>query len=325
MNILITGATGFIGRHLVSYLITLGYEVTSLCRSPGHGSTSKTQWANTISIPDITEVNAVHLNNIDTVIHLAGIAHNRRAGASEYHRVNVQGTRQLLDACIEAGVKRIIYLSSIKALAERSTLPLKTTMAPAPEDDYGTTKLEAERLLIASDHIETIIVRVPLVYGAGVKGNFARLVKLVDLGVPLPFVSIQNKRSYLGIRNLCDFLTLCIEMQKSTVRTFHVSDGASVSLSGLVRGLYEAMGRSSKSFWIPEVIVVLFGLILLGPGRAHKLFGDLELDLMATTRHTGWLPKYSLQQGLTEMFPMASSPGRRNHKQQGQENPGKFR
>jgi len=314
MNIFITGASGFIGRHLCRHLLSLDHNVTALQRhppgttgsrqtlQPDPESTDPVQATNSIFLPDISGITALHLKEINVVIHLAGIAHHPGAEQSEYHRVNVAGTQYLLDACIEAGVKRIIYLSSIKVIAERSTLPLKTSIALAPEDAYGITKLAAERLLVTSTQIETAIIRVPLVYGKGVKGNFRQLVKLVAAGIPLPFLSIQNKRSYLGVANLCDFLTLCIMLDKLPTHIFHISDGASVSLSGLVGSLYSAMGKQSRSFWLPEFFVLLLGSILLGRRRGLELFGELELDVLATTRHTGWIPPYSLYEGLTEMF-----------------------
>lgn len=319
MNIFITGASGFIGQHLCRHLGSLGHDVTALHRHTSgptgsrrtsrldpersdRGTTNPIQPTNTISLTDISDVTASHLKEIELVIHLAGIAHNPGTKKSEYHRVNVEGTKYLLTACIEAGVKRIIYLSSIKAIAERSTLPIKTNTAPMPEDAYGTTKLAAERLLVAATNIEAVIVRVPLVYGEGVKGNFRILVKSVASGIPLPFLSIQNKRSYLGIGNLCDFLKCCVELEKPPTHIFHIADGASVSLAGLVRSLYDVMGKQSRSFWVPEFILVFLGSILLGRHRASKLFGDLEVDVLKTTKHTGWVPPYSLQQGLAEMF-----------------------
>jgi len=321
MNIFITGASGFIGQHLCRHLVSLGHDVTALHRHSGApsgsrrtsrldpGTTNPVQPINTISLTDISDITSSHLKKTDLVIHLAGVAHHPGTEKTKYHRVNVEGTKYLLTSCIEAGVKRIIYLSSIKAIAESSTLPLKTNIAPAPEDAYGTTKLAAERLLVAATNIETVIVRVPLVYGKGVKGNFRSLVKLVASGIPLPFLSIQNKRSYLGIGNLCDFLRCCVELEKLPTHIFHIADGASVSLAGLVRSLYAAMGKQSRSFWVPEFVVVLLGSILLGRRGASKLFGDLEVDVLATTKHTGWVPPYSLQQGLAEMFRHSSEPG----------------
>ena len=313
MKILITGASGFIGQHLTRHLISLDHEVTGLVRSgsvvaAGEGDQvennrkSDLTSAHILSLADISDITAAHLDGIELVIHLVAVTHKPGSDKSEYYRVNVEGTQQLLDSCVEAGVKRIIYLSSIKAIGERSILPLKTNSAPTPEDDYGKTKLEAERLLIAENNIEKVILRVPLVYGSGAKGNFASLVKLVGSGTPLPFVSIYNRRSYLGIQNLCDFFSLCIALESLPTHIFHISDGPSVSLAGLVKCLYEAMGSPSRSFWAPNSLVELLSTAVLGRTRAEKLFGDLELDMLATSKHMGWVPRYSMQQGLAEMF-----------------------
>ncbi len=298
MKILVTGATGFIGQHLCQHLTSEGHEVAAVVRSE-KATTAATR---TILVKDLLDLRGADFQSIDTVIHLAGIAHDYQADKSEYYRINVEGTQHVMACCYESEVKRLIYLSSIKSIAERSRVPLTTNIAPAPEDDYGRSKLGAERLLVNSGALETAILRVPLVYGPGVKGNLRQLVWMASRGIPMPVLSIQNKRSYLGVRNLCDFIQACVTWPTLPCKVFHVSDGAPVSLAGLVRSIGMASGRPSRSFWLPRFMVEVVGMLVLGPRRASKLFGDLELDVTGTTRHTGWYPEYSMQQELDDMF-----------------------
>ena len=214
----------------------------------------------------------------------------------------MEGSRHLAKCCVEAGVKRLVFVSSIKAVRERSSVPVRINIAPAPEDEYGRSKLAAERLLVDYPKLETVIVRIPIVYGKKAKGNFRSLVKLVESGIPLPVLAIQNKRSYLGVDNLCDFLAQCVEMEDLHGHTFHIADGPPVSLAGLIRSIYAALEQNRRSFWIPKVLTVAMGNLFLGRTRASKLFGDLELDTTQTTLRTGWYPPYSMQQGLEKML-----------------------
>lgn len=337
MKVLITGATGFIGLHLCRHLLALGHEVTAVTRSADSISTESVPCSQTIVVADITAVNPSHLAGIDVVIHLAGVAHDYGIDQSEFERVNVEGTRHLAQCCIEASVKKLVFLSSVKAVAEHSDAPLRTNTHPAPEDDYGKSKLAAENRLLALSSLESsstgpsntenlakessnaecsntdpssmeiLIVRIPLVYGKGVKGNFQSLVKLVNSGIPLLFAAIQNKRSYLGIQNLCDFLANCVQRdvsQQENLPTgiFHIADGESVSLATLIESIALAMGNARKNYWFPKSLIVLAGSILYGRNRAVGVFGDLELHTAETFQKTGWRPPFDLQQGLDDML-----------------------
>ena len=183
MKVLITGATGFIGSHLCLHLLALGHEVTAVTRSADSVSTGSIPRSQTIVVPDITAINPSHLAGIDVVIHLAGVAHDYGIDQSEFERVNVEGTRHLAQCCVEASIRKLVFLSSVKAIAENSIAPLRIDGQPAPQDDYGKSKLAAENLLQelsnvqssitelpgrAFSKLEVLIVRIPLVYGEGV-------------------------------------------------------------------------------------------------------------------------------------------------------------
>jgi UDP-glucose 4-epimerase len=336
MKVLITGATGFIGTHLCRHLLALGHEITAVTRTTEPISAEpvpaeRVPGSQTIVLPDITAVNPSHLDGIDVVIHLAGVAHDYGVDKSEFERVNVEGTRQLVQCCIAASVRKLVFLSSVKAIAENSDSPLTIDVLPAPQDDYGKSKLAAENLLLevsnaqssigqpgrAFSRLEILIVRIPLVYGEGVKGNVQSLVKLVRSGIPLLFGAIQNKRSYLGIQNLCDFLANCVQQDTSEQcdvglngseqdnfqsGIYHIADEASVSLPTLIESFARAMGRTRKNHWFPKFLIVSAGSILYGRNRAISLFGDLELHTAETFQKAGWRPPYDLQRGLDEML-----------------------
>lgn len=337
MKVLITGANGFIGQHLSRHLLALGHDLTLVTRSRNTDPAKADPSTRTIVLDDISDMTSFHLNEIEVVIHLAGVAHDYKVKKSEYQRVNVEGTRNLARCCLESSVKKLVFLSSVKAIADNSLAPLRINTHPGPQDEYGRSKLAAEKILLelstsaSSDprgsipqrstphreRIEALIVRIPLVYGEGVKGNFRSLVKLVRSGIPLMFLSIRNKRSYLCIQNLCDFLAHCVQRdilagneaegdkarQKSPVSSIvHLADGPSVSLPELIEGIANATGKASRNYWIPKRLLLLLGSILLGRRRASSLFGDLELHTDETFQHFNWTPPYSLQRGLDIML-----------------------
>ncbi len=302
MRILVTGANGFIGTHLCDHFKQQGHQVLPVCRTGHAGENSE----NGILVNDIFDLSPSDLEAVDVVVHLANIAHARKTDRAQYRRVNVEGTRHVAGCCVQAGVRRLIYLSSVKAIADSSNAPLKTGIAPAPSDDYGQSKLDAERLLISHPGLEVVIVRIPLVYGRGVKGNLALLLRFLRKGIPMPVLGIQNRRSYLGVDNLCDFLTLCAESDRLRAQVFHLADGAPVSLAALVRALCDAAGLSTRSFWMPGFLVMAACTLVLGKRRAESLLGNLELDVSVTCHLTGWQPPYSMYEGLERM--LASEP-----------------
>ena len=300
MRILVTGATGFVGRAVVARLKTDGHEVVTAARRHGAGDVfvgdigPETDWSNA-------------LKNIDAVMHLAARVHvvreHEKDPMAAFWFVNVDGTRQLAEACVKAGVKRLVFCSSVKAMAERSLPghPLTEADTPAPETDYGLSKLEAENLLLeisARTGLEVVNVRPPLVHGPGARGNFLSLLRLCAMRLPLPVKSIANRRSFLHVDNLADALVLCATHPAAAGETFLVCDGQAFSTPELMEILGRGMGRGQRLFPFPPALLH-GGLRLLGKGEVYeKLCGNLELDDTHLRQTLGWIPPIGPEEGL---------------------------
>lgn len=199
-----------------------------------------------------------------------------------------------------------MYLSSIKVNGERTALgvPFSFSDTPAPEDAYGTSKWEAEQALwdiSARTGLEVVVVRPPLVYGPGVKGNLARLLKLVRSGLPLPLGAVQNKRSLIGLNNLVDLLIRCVDHPAAAGRTFLVADGEDLSTPDLLRHMAAAMGRSARLVPVPVPLLRLAGSALGKRAEIDRLVGSLQIDSSHTRRVLGWTPPVSVEEGIRRM------------------------
>ena len=275
MKILVTGASGFVGSALVPALESRGHEIRRMGR-------------NSNSLPNES------LGGCDAVVHLANIAHTRAAREALW-RVNVEGTRRLAEEAARAGVRRLVYLSSIKASGEESKgRPFDASETPAPRDEYGKAKLAAERALAevaGRTGIETVVLRPPLVYGPGVKANFLALLRAVDAGWPLPFGSIGNRRSLVYVGNLADAIAACVEHPQADGRTYVVSDGPPVSTPALCRAIGEALSQPVRLFDFPAPL-------LKAIPQLKPLLNDLELDDSVLRKELGWAPRFSFAEGL---------------------------
>jgi len=279
---MVTGANGFVGRVLVRELMSRAIQLRAVVRHTGHGLPGEV---------GIGEVNTFTrwesaLRGVDCIIHLAGRVHVIDDAARDplraYREVNVAGTRRLAEEAVRAGVRRFIFISSIRVNGERThTEPFRASDEPMPEDPYGISKLEAERALReVSDQtgLEVVVIRPPLVYGPGVKGNFRRLMSLVEWGMPLPLGSINNRRSMVSVFNLCDLIIHCIEYPAAANGTFLVSDGEDVSTPDLIRRLAETMGRRAWLLPVPERILGLAMKLVGRQGEFIRLCGSLQVD-----------------------------------------------
>jgi len=309
MNILLTGASGFIGRVIERELRKrVGISVTLLVRSPGPAFLPTTHVVGRLSV-DTDWSTAVAQQQV--VIHAAARAHVMKDEVAdplaEYRRVNVEGTLNLARQAAAAGVKRFIFISSIKVNGE-GTVKARAFSAndeAAPEDAYGLSKLEAEQGLLklaAETSMEVVIIRPPLVYGPGVKGNFASMIKLVEKGLPLPLGAIHNKRSLVGIDNLVDLIIRCIDHPAAANQVFLAGDGEDLSTTELLRGVGEAMGKPARLIPVPAGIVQ-FGATVLGKkAMAQRLLGSLQVDISKTCELLDWKPPYTVEEGLKRCF-----------------------
>jgi nucleoside-diphosphate-sugar epimerase len=309
--ILVTGSTGFIGCALVTAILASGRKVKRVGRRSVliRNATRPDHILAVGEIDKFTDWQQV-LSGVDCVIHCAGLTNvtaiAERNTLAAYRIVNVDGTRRLLEQSVAAGVRRLVYLSSIKVNGEQTPLGARFLFSerPAPYDAYGISKWEAEqaiREVAAQTGLEVVIVRPPLVYGLGVKGNLARLLKLVHLGIPLPLGAVQNKRSLIGLDNLVDLLIRCVDHPAVAGQTFLVSDGEDLSTPDLLRHMAAAMGCSARLFPMPVSLLRLAGSALGKRAEIDRLVGSLQIDSSHTRRVLGWTPPVSVQEGIRRM------------------------
>jgi nucleoside-diphosphate-sugar epimerase len=309
VNILLTGATGFLGTPLANSLkVYTWHELTFAVRRD-----TKLNFGQIVLIGNLNTNTdwSEAVANQDIVIHTAARAHIMKDEVSdplaEYRKVNVGGTLNLARQAAAAGVKRFIFISSIKVNGEQTSLnqPFASDGVPAPEDAYGISKMEAEqglRKLAAETGMEVVIIRPPLVYGPGVKGNFASMIKLVEKGLPLPLGAIHNKRSLVALDNLVDLIITCIDHPAAANQTFLVSDGEDLSTTELLRGVAVAMGKPSRLVPVPANLLKLGATLLGKKAMAQRLLGSLQVDISHTRECLGWEPPLTVKQGLTRCF-----------------------
>ena len=302
MNILVTGASGFIGTALSHGLLARGHSVRAVVRGAG-APAADLPGLHRVAVRDIAgEIDRrVLLEGIDVVAHLAAVAH-RAADAAEMRRVNVEGATRLADAA-SGLVRRFVFLSSVKVHGEDSGNASYTEVdAPLPEDTYGRSKLEAERALTAIAEragMELVVLRPPLVYGPGVKANFLRLLGWVDSGVPLPLASVHNRRSLIYVGNLVDAIARCAE-HPAARGAFLVSDEESVSTPELVSRIARALGRPARLVPTPPVLLRVAGMIAGRRDEVRRLTGSLVVDSSRARRLLDWRSPYTLDAGLAE-------------------------
>ncbi len=303
MRVAVTGASGFVGTALSDWLISRGHSVVGVTR--GRRAADPRVMMRTIAGLDDLQGLRRAFYSVDVVVHLAARVHVMRDNAadplSNCRCVNVDGTRAAHAAARDAGVRRFVFLSSVKAMGEGRALPYRESDAPEPVDPYGSSKLEAEQALLGlggSTGIEVVMIRPPLVYGPGVRANFAALMRAVMRGVPLPFGAVNNRRSLVAIDNLVDLINTCVEHPAAANETFFVSDGEDLSTPELVRRLARAMGRRARLFPVPTS-VLMAGATLMGKRYvAQRLLGSLQVDISKAQRLLGWTPPVSVDEGL---------------------------
>ena len=302
-TILVTGANGFIGRALCEALTATGRQVKRAVRATRPGESGAIAVG---GIGSATDWGAA-LEGAPCVVHLAARTHVLRETVAdplaEYRRVNVEGTLRLAQQAARAGARRLLFLSSVKVNGEATLTPFTENDAPRPEDAYGVSKWEAEQALAraaAETGLEVVILRPPLVYGPGVKGNFLRLMNLVARGMPLPLASIDNHRSLVYVGNLVDAIIRAIDAPRAAGRTYLVSDGEDLSTPDLARAIARALGVSSRLLHCPPVVLKI-GAILAGRrAELARLSASLQVDCSAMRSELDWRPRFSPESGLAE-------------------------
>ena len=305
MRTLITGANGFVGIRLCDETRRLGWQVRGAVRAP-------CQLAQGVEPVTVGSIDAdtdwtEALHQIDVVIHLAARVHVMQSNSldplADYIKVNLLGTENLAVQAARAGVKRFIYLSSIKVNGEVTLQGAKFTEdgQSNPQDPYGISKWQAEqalRKIAQNTPLEIVIIRPPLVYGPGVKANFAALMRAVQGGWPLALGSVQNRRSLVALDNLVDFIATCMAHPKAANQTFLVSDGNDLSTTELVRGLARAANVPARLMPVP-VWALRAGATLLGmEGEVQRLCGNLQVDISKARDVLGWLPPVAVDEAL---------------------------
>jgi nucleoside-diphosphate-sugar epimerase len=305
MQILVTGANGFVGLTSCSEALASGMAVRGVTRAPCDlpigvdnvvvgSSDGDTGWLEVLA-------------NCEVVVHLAARVHVMQEATAdplaEFRRVNVQGTLNLARQASAAGVRRFVFVSSIKVNGESTQLgqPFTADDAPAPLDAYGVSKMEAEkglREIARQTGLEVVIIRPPLVYGPGVKANFAAMMRWLRRGVPLPLGAIHNQRSLVALDNLVDLILTCLTHPAAANQTFLVSEGEDVSTTELLQRIAQALGKPARLLPVPGSWLKL-AAGLVGKGDvAQRLCGSLQVDISKTRELLGWVPPVSLDEGL---------------------------
>lgn len=304
MKVLVTGADGFLGRALVFALQEANYEVVAVARRSAEGYfavddiNGNTDWRTALSSCEI-------------VVHLAACVHqmhdNNTDRLAEFYRVNTEGTLNLACQARSLGVKRLLFISTVKVNGEERNFPYTEADIPAPVGDYALSKWKAEqglRDLMEEGGMEIVIIRPPLVYGPEVKGNFQSMVNWVRKGLPLPLGGIYNKRSLIALDNLVDFIKLCVDRERSPLAAneiFLIADGVNVSTPELLRAIACAYGRALWLIPVPERWLKMAAKLLGKTIEMDRLLGSLTVDISKARRLLGWSPRISMSNQLRKM------------------------
>lgn len=302
-RVLVTGATGFVGSTLCELLVQAGYQVRAALRTDRLVSGAI---AEKVVIGDIAAPSglAEALDGVDMLIHTAARAHvmnDSPANAELYTQVNARGTLHLAEAAAQAGVRRFVFLSSVKVNGEEGGRAYAPDDQPRPRDAYGMSKWSGEKHLLevaARTSMEVAIVRPPLVYGPGVGANFLRLMRWVDSGWPLPLGSIRNSRSLVSVWNLCGLLIDLLKNPTSSAGTWMVSDAEDLSTPELIRRIGRAMNRRVRLVPVPAGVLLSCGRLIGRQAEIARLCGSLVVDVTRTRVQLGWSPAITVDESL---------------------------
>ena len=308
MKVLVTGASGFVGSALCSHLVSRDFDVIATVRNLPDASVPSVEYRIVTEMSSTTDWSDA-LASVQTVIHCAARVHVMRDHAqdplTEFRCVNTLGTKTLARAAAHCGVKRLVFLSSIKVNGESapSDAPFDQASPAMPQDAYAISKWEAEQALTrvsAETGLEIVVLRCPLVYGPGVKGNLLRLLQAVNRGIPLPFALAKNRRSLIYLDNLTDAIVTCLTHPAAAGKTYLVSDGEDVSTAELIARIAQALGKPSRLWPCPLGLIELAGRMTGKSDEIARLLGSLCIDSSKIRSELDWTPPYTLEQGLAE-------------------------
>jgi nucleoside-diphosphate-sugar epimerase len=304
MRVGVTGASGFVGKEVVAALTEAGHKVLPFTRKPSG-------LADEVVIEDITDPSTRLPEGLalDVVIHLVAFTHDIDESGDDlferYRAINVGGTQNALKLAHINEAHRFIFLSSIKVNGESTKpgQPFTEELHPAPENPYGISKFEAEQKVVQDAitlGLDAVIIRPPLVYGTHVRGNFLKLVKLTNMGIPLPFGRISNARSMIFVENLASAITLCVDHPAAAGQTYLVSDGVDLSTPQLVQLIASATGRKVRLLPISPKLLLSFARLTGQMGSVTRLCGSLQVDSSKIRRHLGWTPPANVEDGVIQ-------------------------
>lgn len=300
-SLLVTGANGFVGSAVLARLVRERHAARGSVRER---SGMHPQWVAGPELGPDADWRAL-LAGTEVVIHTASRVHmmqeDPRTAHAAHTRTNTQGTLALADQAAAAGVRRFIFISTIKVMGEQTQTPLRASMPPSAHGPYAASKLAAERGLeaVCRDRgMEWVIIRPPLVYGPGVGGNFASLMRWIERGLPLPLGAIHNRRSLVARDNLVDLIVTCIDHPAAANQTFLVSDDEDLSTTELIRRLASAMSRPSRLIPVPAPLLTGIATLLGRRQQIERLCTSLQVDIEATKQRLGWVPPVSVDSGL---------------------------
>ena len=306
-RILLTGASGFVGRAVLERLSSVSaHQLTVAIRKPLQGLAVTTNAAQINQIDGATDWTRI-LPDCDVVIHAAARVHVMQEFSVDplatFRKVNVEGTLNLARQAAQRGVRRFIFISSIKVNGEETSLdvPYTADSELLPLDPYGISKMEAEKGLVtiaSQTGMEVVIIRPPLVYGPGVKANFLTMMQWLYKGVPLPFGSIHNRRSLVALDNLVDLIITCINHPKAANQVFLVSDGDDLSTTALMRKMGDALGKPARLLPVSSGVLTFFADLLGKASLSQRLCGSLQVDITKNRELLGWTPPVNVDSAL---------------------------
>jgi nucleoside-diphosphate-sugar epimerase len=312
-RVLVTGASGFIGRSLCGELLCRGYQVRAAFRSEHVGNLPEGVEPMVLgSIESASHDWLAAMQDCDGVVHLAARAHVIREHVSSpleaFRQVNVEGALNVARRAAQANVRRFVFISSIGVNGNQTDdRPFTENDKPDPREDYAVSKMEAEIALtdfFSDKRTDLVIIRPPLVYGTNAPGNFDRLLWLVGTGLPLPFGSVANKRSFVALENLVDLIIVCLEHPAAANETFLTSDGEDLATTDLLRRIGLALGRPVRLLPIPPWILQRVAELIGQQALALRLFGNLQVDISKARNLLGWVPPVSVAEALGRIHSM---------------------